>query len=593
MAQFQGQTYIRPQVVSVVDDSRLVGPNDATGVNLAIVGVATGGVPTSALTFTSARDARRVLRGGELLDAVERAYAPGSNIAGAYRIVAVRVNAATRATLTLNDASAASAVVLTSQDYGLHTNQMSVGIAAGTTSGTKITVQKAGTATIPPVLVIQDNVGRAAIQIRYGADFTGTAISGVTGTAAVLNVTYTAGATPTALLTTTITGQVPDNLSLDLYTYSTLQQVVDQINAQGHYTAAVVGPDSTASSLTLDSVSGMTIFGANGTLRADLQAQLDFFNTLGELITAAKGTNATKPATTTPTKYFAGGSEGATPSNSSWQSAFDVLQSQDIQLVVPVTGDATLHAMANTHCQMMSSAQYKRERVCIVGGPAGETVTQAKTRAQNLNSDRAQLIYPGLLDYSTDGLGTQVSIPPYLVAAQKAGITAALAVANSATNKSIGARGVELILKPSEIDDLVYNGVTVVENVPQRGFRIVQDILTWQADQRYTRREFSTKLALDVVARTLRAALETRIGSVNGPGLQNIVRGDVSAVLDRLAQMNILVGGPSNPAYSNLDVGVTGDQVRVSVQVSIAVPANFFFISIFPTVFSSPLPAAS
>jgi hypothetical protein len=251
-----------------------------------------------------------------------------------------------------------------------------------------------------------------------------------------------------------------------------------------------------------------------------------------------------------------------------------------------------LHAMANTHCQAMSSPQYKRERVCIVGGVAGETVTQAKTRAQNLNSDRAQLVYPGLLDYSSDGLGTQVSIAPYLVAAQKAGISASLPIANSATNKSIGARGVELILKPSEIDDLVYNGVTIIENVPQRGFRIVQDILTWQADQRYTRREFSTKMALDIVARTLRAALEVRIGSVNGPGLENIARSDVSSTLDRLAQQNVLVGGPNNPPYSNLDVSVSGDQVRVSVQVSIAVPANFFFISIFPTVFSSPLPAA-
>lgn len=596
MAQFAGQVYIRPQVVSNIDDSRLVGPNDANAINLGIIGISTGGQPNVPLTFTSARDARLTLRDGELLQAVERAYAPGANSTGAYRVVALRVGSATQATLTLNNASAQGVIALTSADWGAHNNGISVTIAPGTNAGTsKITVQKSGTATIDPIDVVKDNIGVQAIELRYGAGFTGTAITGATGTAATVSITYTTGASPTAVLTTTVTGATTDNLNIDLYKYTTLQQVVDFINAQGHYTAAVTGPNPTADSKTLDGVTTASIFGSNYFATANLQAQLDFFNTLTDILTAAKVAGASSPAANMPQTYFAAGSDGTAPATTDWQNAFDALQNQDVQLIVPVTGDATIHAMANTHCQTMSSPQYKRERVAIVGGVAGESVTQAQTRAVNLNSDRCQLIYPGLLDYATDQSGTVVTIPPYIVAAQKAGLSSALPIGTSGTNHPIGARGLEISLKPSDLDNLVASGVTVIENrtAPQPGFRIVQDLLTWQSDQRYTRREFSTKLALDEVARELRSTLQSRIGQTNGPVLVAACRSDLSTTLDHLAQQGILVGGANVPAYANLTVEASGDQVRAAVQVSIAVPANFFFITIFPTVFSTPIPAAS
>jgi hypothetical protein len=595
MAQFAGQIYIRPQVVSNVDDSRLVGPNDANAINLAIIGVATGGKPSVPLTFTTARDARSLLRSGELLDAIERAYAPGSNAAGAYQITAVRIGTATQGTLSLKDASAAAVITLTSTDYGSHNNLLAVAIAPGTISGSKITISKVGTGIGDDINFTSDNVGRNAIEIRYGADFTGTAITGAAGTAGTATVAYTTGGSPTATLTTTITGATTDNLNIDLYQYTTLQQVADQINAQGHYTAAVVGPDPNASSRGLDALTTASIFGANLTLTANLQAQLDYFNTLSDLLTATKVAGAAAPAANMPKTYFSGGSDGSAPVNTDWQNAFDVLQSQDVQIIVPISGDATIHAMANTHCQTMSSPQYKRERIAIVGGVAGESVTQVQARAVNLNSDRCQLVYPGLLDMATDNSGTVVTIPPYLVAAQKAGLTSALAIGTSATNKTIGARGLEIILKPSDIDNLVDSGVTVIENrtSPQPGYRIVQDLLSWQTDKRYTRREFSTKMALDEVARELRATLESRIGSTNGPALVAAVRSDLTSTLNRLAQIGILVGGASVPAYDNLTITATGDQLRADVQVSIAVPANFFFITVFPTVFSTPLPASS
>lgn len=579
MPTFNGQIFVRPTVATFVDDSRLVGPNAASGLTIGMLGSALGGKPQTALSFTSAREARRVLRGGELLEAIERAYGPGVNVAGAYRIVAVRINAALRSGLVLESSGAVDVITLTSVDYGAHTNQISVTIANGTTSGKKITVQKTGDINAPSSLVIQDNVGRLGISVLY----TGA------GSAATMTITPTGG-TPT--ITSTCTGATPDNLALDLTQLQTLQAVVDAINAKGNYTASVTGPDAKASSLDLDSATAVDIKTGAYAARMDLKAQLDFFNSLSDLVTATKVSGAAVPAGNLVQTFLSGGSEGSAPSNTDWQNGFDVLQTEELQIVVPVTGDAAIHAFANTHCQTMSAAAFKRERIAIVGGASGETVTQVKNRVVALNSDRTQLVWPGLVDTKSDGSGTLVTVPPYMVAAQKAGLTAALGIPNSATNRFIGARGVEVVVTPSQIDDLVVAGVCVVELVPNRGYRIVKDITSWQADTRYSRTEVSTRMALDFVAIQMRAALEPLVGLVNGPGMEARVTANIFATLNELTSRGVLVGGPTVPSFDNLTVVVNGDEVQVSVQVAIAVPANFFGVTIFPTVFSSPLPNA-
>ena len=586
---FDGQSFIRPQVVSRIDDSRLVGPNQSSAISLAILGIGLGGQPNTALEFTSARDARRTLRGGELLTAVERAYGPGANLQGAYRILAVRVNPATQSTLNLVDASAGQAIVLTSVDWGSHTAQIGVKIEEASinvptptiATAKKITVFKQGTASTPYTEVVRDNVNRPALTVLY------------TGAGTTCTLTIVPG---TSVATTSdVTGD-QISLNLTLPQYSTLAAVRDAFNTfggGGKYTCSVAGPNELASSATIDSVTAQTIKTVAYTTRADLAAQLDFFNSeAADLVVATKGSAGTKPAAQLTTPLFlSGGGEGST-TNTNWQSALDTLASEDVQIVVPVTGDATLHAMVNTHCQTLSSSQYKRERVAIVGGVAGENVTQAKNRATALSSDRVQLVYPGLTDYATDNSGALVTVPPYLVAAQKAGINAALGYANSATHSTLGGRGVELVATPSQLDDLTYYGTCAIEKVNNRGFQIVQDITTWQTDQKFTRRELSTRMAIDFVARTLRDTLDTYIGQTNGPGLSAAIQADMVTALNQLTAQGILVGGASTPSYSGLTVSAVGDRVEVSLQVSVAVPANFFFITIYPTVFSSPLPEA-
>jgi hypothetical protein len=589
--QINGKTFIRPQVVTSIDDSRLIGPNDATGIGLAIMGVSTGGKPGEALIFSTAREARAALRGGELLQAVELAYGPGANLAGASRVVAVRVNPATNSNATFNDGAATATIGLTSVDWGLHTSRIAVefqtaSLASSFSTLTKIVVTKAAEGTIPKVEVAQDNVGRRGIKIRY----TGT------GSACTAVVT-TIGGSPT--IATTVTGTTADSKSCNLLVNTTLQQVVDYFNATGVYAASI---DQAANplepSLNLDAASAVNVMptadpdtvGAPffAHLRCDLQAQVDWFNSyVSDLIKAVKLTTGSKPVPVTGQTFLSGGGEGmGSVNNTAWQAAFDLIQSQDVQVIVPVSADPSIHAMANVHCQTMSDSTNKRERIAIVGGAAGENVTSVRNRAANLNTDRVQLVWPGLLDNAVDGSGTIVTTAPYLVAAQKAGITAALPRGQSATNQPIGAKGVEVILTPTQVDTLVGAGVCVIDRVSStgRGFKIVKDETTWVSDSRYSRTELSTRMALDYVATRVREALEKRIGQTNGPALVN--------VLTRLTKEGVLVGGENNPSFSELDVSAQGDAVLCSVVVAIAIPANYISMTIYPTVFSSALPEA-
>lgn len=144
---FNGRRINVPQVVSKIDASALssISPS-AVGI-VALIGNVEGGVPlTVDETYSDMTRAGQVFdryRTGDLKTASLFAFEPSSDEAvpnGAQKIVAVKVNPATRSTATLQDGSAVNAVDLTSHDYGLFTEQINITVEAGTTQGKKLTI---------------------------------------------------------------------------------------------------------------------------------------------------------------------------------------------------------------------------------------------------------------------------------------------------------------------------------------------------------------------------------------------------------------------------------------------------------------------
>jgi len=134
---FDGRRLIRPQAATKIDDSGMYARGLGGGNTLALIGECTGGEPGVVQWFTDPSYAKTILRGGALLQAVQRAYDPSSEVNGAYLVGAIRVNPALQSYLTLTDSSYNPLVVLESLDYGIWNNQIKARVESGTTSGTK------------------------------------------------------------------------------------------------------------------------------------------------------------------------------------------------------------------------------------------------------------------------------------------------------------------------------------------------------------------------------------------------------------------------------------------------------------------------
>lgn len=565
---FNGQVFKTPTVVSRIDDSAMLDQGLSVGNALAILGPTSGGQPNTLLTFGSPAEARAALVSGEGLDAVIRAFNPSSEVGGPQSVSFIRVNPAVQSTLQLRDAGAAVVITLTSTDYGLNQNQLKAKVEAATGGrGLKLTTALGNT------LYTQDNIFRNAFDIRYTGG-QASAVMNINGTTLVLQAP---SGTPVA--------------TIDLATYPTVQQLVDRMNATAGFTASVDdGNGSTATLQALDFVTAQDVKTATYTAKADLQAAVDWFNSQGDGLTNAVRTAdvGTLPAALAYT-YFTGGTDGAI-TNTQWTNAFTVLQTADVQWLVPVSSDPAIHAMADAHAAFMSTVA-RKERRCAVGGPLATTDATALTLAKAINSDRTSFIHLGGYDYDVIGNGALKLFPPYIVAAMFAGAFCGVTPGTPLTSKSLKLAGVERVLRnPTDTDILLSGGVVPIVST-STGFRIAQSISTWLTDSKFNRVEQSCGVALDYTARSVREAVKNIKGSKGTPQALTLALSQAETTLRQLAVAEpngpgVLAGNAASPPFRNLKGTLTGDEIAISFEASPVIPVNYIGVVIFAKPFS-------
>lgn len=562
---FNGRKWTSPATMSVVDDTAMNNRNLTVGNVVALIGRSAGGAPNQALRFGSPSEAVATLRDGELLTAVLKAFDPSSQTNGPSEVVAVRVNPAVQSSLVLLDATSSASVNLVSTDYGLYTNQIKAKVEAGTTTGAKLTTQ------FGQDYYSEDNVARNAFSVLYsGAALTAT--MSITGSALTLQA-------PSGSTVAT----------LDLTSFSTVQQVVDKINSTAGFAASVLDGNATKPTLNgLDYVTSADVKTATYTATANLQAVVDWFNSTGEgFITATRASNAGKVPVAVGFTYLAGGSDG-TVTNAEWSAAYATLQSVDVQWIVPVTSDPSIHAMNDAHCAFTSNIM-RMERRGIVGMASGSTDAGAIAAAKALNSDRTSLVHIGFHDYNAAGVLTL--FPPYILAALLAGAFSGVNPGTALTNKSIKVRGLERNLRnPTDTDQLINGGVLCVENT-NSGYKVVQSISTWLVNDNYNRVEVSCGVAVDFVARNVRQALDVLRGEKGNPLALSRAVSIADSTLRELARPEpqgpgVIVGDKNSPAYKNITASLEGDVLRVEFQCSPVIPINFIPVTIFAVPYS-------
>lgn len=517
---WNGKYYLIPQAASRIDSSGLANSPLGGANKVALLAEMTGLIPPkTALKINNPSLALQLIHpaseearlGAQLL------FDPSPGAQGASEVYLVPVNPATSATATFS-----SVLTLTSYLYGQAASQVKAKVETGTT-GKKVTVQYLDN------VETFDNLTKSSFAIQY------------TGAGSACTMTINMAAA-TALLTTSCTGAAPDNLSLNLNTFSTIQALVDAINSTGKYTATVLTSKPKVDlSIQLDNVTTQDIKTAAYTAKSDLQSIVDGINKLSGYVSATRVVDAGAAPANAAWTFLTGGSDGAT-TNTDWQTAFDLLKTMKIDLVMPLTGDDSIHSMADAHCVYMSGPNGKSERRCFVGGDLQSWTSEANrltaisamiTASKNLNSDRTMNVGLGSKHYDQDG--NAKLYPAYITACMYCGLAGGSSPVMPLTRKYLRCLGLEVDLRVSEIETLLEgNGVAVPipDPVQGAGYVISRQLTTWNQDDDLYRIEFSVGRGADYIAREIRNRHELLIGKPGTESLDVTIVNLTNAVLE-------------------------------------------------------------
>ena len=572
---FNGRLWVTPATMSLVDDSQMANRNLSVGNVLAILGPSAGGKPWEPITFGSYADAAKVLVSGEVLKAIEKAFDPSSETYGPSKIVFIRTNDETQSALDLKDADGNAVINLVSTGYGRVNNSIRVLVKDGTKPGTKRLYTRFGT-----VVYQGNNIARSCLSVQY----VGSASS----------ATVTVSATQLILKTGAVVAE-----TFDFADIQTIQELSDRINAVDGFISLVLdNSGQLAAANRLDGVTNVSVKTTTAVaLTGNLQACVDWFNSQSEpLVTATRAEGALKPPANTMSTgetpistyvYLRGATDGLVTMNE-WANAFEVLQGVDVQWVCPISSDPAIHAMTDSHCAYMSNIA-RMERRAICGTALGTSDDAGLNATKALNSDRTSLVHLGLYDY--DDTGKLTLFPPYILAAQIAGMFSGVNPGTALTNKTLKIRGLERKLRnPTDTDDLITGGMLCVEDTPN-GYKVVKSITTWQVNDNYNRVEVSVGVALDFVARNVRNVLDGLRGAKGTPQTIAEAISRVDSALRELARPEpmgpgVLAGDKTNPPYRNITASLEGDVLRVEFECSPVIPINYIPIVIHAVPYS-------
>ena len=568
---FNGRLWVSPATMSVVDDTQMYNRNLSVGNVLAIIGNASAGVKATTYRFGSAEEARSFFLEGSLVDAIGKAFDPSAQTYGPTTVIGIKVGDSAPSTLTLKDGAAANTITLTASSTGAIGNRIQVKIEDGTLIGKKLSTQ------LDTTVYSQDNVHRSLFSIQYTGSGSGATVTNDGATFTLFDGTNT--------------------VALDLTTHNTIKRLIVAIRTVPNWTVTAIAANGLAvDTSTIDIVTSAPAKASPYLVAAHFQAVIDWFNAPRRegFVTADFATSSSMelPANL-PWTRMSGGTDNANPSGQEWQDCFDLLQLEDVQLVVPLSGSPSVHAMADTHCTFMSNIG-RKERRAIVGPNLGTSDDDAVAAVQNINSDRTAYVHLGIYEFNSFGDPQPKLFPPYYTAAMIGGMFSGVDPGTALTNKAFKARGIERKLRnPTDTDVLINGGVLCIEQTNE-GYKIVKSISTWLINDNFNRVEMSCGIALDFVSRNIRNALSVLIGERASPATMVRAEQICDSTLRELARPQpmgpeVIVGNADNPAWRNLVISIEGDVMRVEFECSPVIPVNYIPIVIHAVPFSGVL----
>jgi hypothetical protein len=319
------------------------------------------------------------------------------------------------------------------------------------------------------------------------------------------------------------------------------------------------------------------------TTAKDFLADLFFFieklNDESGFIEAERVSGADEvPANTANPVFLTGGVEGTT-TITQWQAAFELLRRRRVNIIVPLTRDPAIHALALTHL-VERAGRLKSEANGYVGiatsDGEGETFANIKSQIQALGTRHLSALVEECERFHPD-TGEATFFPPYIYAVIAAGMQAGSPIAEPLTHKRplvTDTRNDSSWSVENDVETMIDIGAMVSEKIDGLGIRFVRSITTHLADDNLVFSEMSANESINTAAFELRRALEVKIGRRALVGSVTILKGLANDVLSRMIDDQIIFG------YRALQVEQVGDVFPVSVEIAPVVPINFVNVTI-------------
>ena len=263
----------------------------------------------------------------------------------------------------------------------------------------------------------------------------------------------------------------------------------------------------------------------------------------------------------------------------SWDNALDVLSKVDVDGVVPLTTSSTV--ISNFENHVIEKTNNRKERQLFIS-PSNTTKSSLITKAGDL-SYHSVLIAPGSPKVRVSG--ESKVLDNYFMAAAVAGLWAGLGVGEPITFKYLNLLGIERDYSDDDIEDLIEAGVCVVEEVPNRGYRIVRGVTAAGNDDLY-KKELSIVEIIKILMKQLRRDTEERfVGNKMDQFVVSSVRNYIITRLNQYEEAGWIAGLVTDeeeiPAYRNLEVYRSGvGAIVVDMDISPVEPNNFIHLRV-------------
>lgn len=431
--------------------------------------------------------------------------------------------------------------------------------------GTAVTVVADTTTTRPLLLIGLSATGAAQIEA-----LTLTSGTPVVGTLLWSEITAIGMAHVENARTVTASGRA---FRYALADYATIKSVTDQIAALSGWAVTVGTNAGDILVEDMDNKGPTSVLSTTVDFGADLGFIIAKINEESQLVSAEVIAGATgAPDNTAAPVYLQGGVEGATSFND-WQAALDLLRGDFVNTIVVLTDDDAVQAAVKAHCVYMCGPG-RKERDCVLGAPSQISFTAVKTLAQSLNTRHARLAVDDIDRINTSG--ETETFPPIFTACLAAGMQAGAQVGTSLTHKFANVLAIahdSSYTIEDDANEIIDNGVLVMEEVQGRGFRWLRNVTTYLIDDNLAYTEASVNQAVNVTVYTLRTNLEDKVVGGRGSGTLNAALGEAVTTLNKLCDPN--GGSQTITNWRSLAITLAGDVMDVDVEIAPEVPTNF------------------